>query len=50
MSQNGIIGLSVVNVTGRRRQLGLSYNEKIFIISVEQVIRVRTGERGTDAL
>jgi len=48
--QKGIVGWNVVNVTGRGRQQGLSYNEKIFIIPVEQVIRVRTGERGTDVL
>jgi len=31
LSQKGIVGGNVVNVTGRRRQQGLSYNEKIFI-------------------
>jgi nitrogen regulatory protein PII len=35
---------------GGGRQQGLSLNEKIFIIPVEQVIRVRTGEGGTDVL
>lgn len=90
----GIVGLNIVNITGRGRQKGLSYSGrggmaymvdmltkvkleavvqdaeaetvvqtiiraartgsigdgKIFIIPVEDVIRVRTGERGKDAL
>jgi len=31
LSQKGIVGWNVVNVTGRGRRQGLSYNEKIFI-------------------
>jgi nitrogen regulatory protein P-II 1 len=94
LAQIGVVGLNVVNVTGRGRQRGLSYTArgsmgyavdmlpktklevvlqdsdvervvhtiiqtartgnigdgKIFIMPVEDVIRVRTGERGNDAL
>jgi nitrogen regulatory protein P-II 1 len=94
LAQIGIVGLNVVNITGRGRQRGLSYTArgevsyavdmlpktrlvvvlqdsdvervvetivqtartgnigdgKIFIMPVEEVIRVRTGERGKDAL
>lgn len=94
LAQIGIVGLNVVNVSGRGRQRGISYTArggighavdmlsktklevvlqdsdveravetiiqtartgnigdgKIFIMPVEEVIRVRTGERGNDAL
>ncbi|MFZ0050942.1 MAG: P-II family nitrogen regulator [Desulfobaccales bacterium] len=94
LAQIGIVGLNVVNITGRGRQRGLSYtgrggvsyavdmlpktrleavvhdadverviqtivqtastgkigDGKIFISPVEEVVRVRTGERGENAL
>jgi nitrogen regulatory protein PII len=50
LSQNGIVGLNVVNVTGRRRRRASARMGRSSLIPVEQVIRVRTGERGTDAL
>ena len=40
----------VVNTIMKAAQTGRIGDGKIFITSVEEVIRIRTGERGTDAI
>ena len=53
----GIKGLTVTEVKGYGRQKGHTemyrgseYSGKIFITSVDEVIRIRTGETGPDAI
>ena len=47
LEQVGILGMTVSEVQGYGRQKG---HTEVWVSAVETVVRVRTGERGADAI
>ena len=53
----GIVGMTVTEVRGcgkqrgrTERYRGAEYDGKIFVLPVQEVVRIRTGERGEEAI
>ena len=50
LAEIGVQGMTVSEVKGFGRQKGKVGDGKIFVSAVEQVVRIRTGESGSDAV